>query len=588
MTEEIAHSGAGSGRDTPERSPAGVAPRRSPPAEAFRRPLSLAAVDREAVLREFLHPDLIPPGERSRGVTPLERAIADEGVCLDQLLRGWSGGTLEHWQRRCPGGIPQLLDSFVRLSRLLHELKGAGWIVPRVHPRWIRLGVDGRLRLRGEDLLRDQGISPSDWAPYLAPELLIATGSGLTGGEESAVYSLAAILHHCLAGAPPWSGRDETEVADRLLAEVPPSAIPESPDIPRGIAPLLAEALALDPRRRPGRFRGFAAALEAAAQGGRPRSAPSRVRDVGARPRSIARLALLLGLFLLLVQGVRGGTERRQRLNLLDRLDAVNEVRPFPIHGEDPPIHDAGVPILLDLRAEARRCARDPEVQVALGWCQLRAGQAREAVETFSTARNWDLDSASAWISLGIARLECGKRDGLLDLQRGLSLPPRSARDRLHRGVGLLYLHRFDEARAAFQVSADLDGPDHLNSFHLALSAHLAGDAEGAARALDDAARLRPLDLWGEWLVAEAALLRGDVRAARARIEERRSEWLESEALVLRAATLLARMGEEEEAREWWGRTRLATPGASFSEAVRWGPRGLLRLPGRDLLELTE
>ncbi len=482
-----------------------------------------------------------------------------------------------------------VLDSFLQIARLLGELKGAGWIVPRLHPRWFRLGVDGRVRLRGEDLLTEgTDLSRDEWAPYLAPELLLAMADPIAIGEEAGVYSLAAILHHCLAGSPPWSGRSETEVADRLLAEAPPTPIPSEKDLPRGVAPLLRDALALDPRQRPARFRGFAAALESASRGELPRSNPARSRAAPARSRVFGRVLLLLLLVVLGVRGLRGSALERERVELLTRLESVLEVRPFPVHGEDPPSHPVGAQVLRDAGDDASRWPRDPEILVALGWVELRAGEPKAASRSFLLARAWDFESAAPSISLGIARLEAGSSSGVIDLEKGLACVPRTARERLLRGAGFLYLHRFAEAEAAFEISIEVDGPSHGAWFHLALAAHFGGNPKVAEVALERAMELQPHDVWGEWLAVERLAIAGEAKQALARIEARKSEWVESQPLLLRGAILQKRLGFDARAAEWWDRAHRTDPIPLNRDTVRWTSRGLLVFPDRVLLELSE
>jgi len=389
------------------------------------------------------------------------------------------------------------------------------------------------------------------------------------------------VLHHCLAGAPPWRGRSEAEVADRLLAGAEPTPIEPAPDLPRGVAPLLRDALSLDPRQRPARFRGFAAALEAASRGERPRSTPAYLRGGASPAYGIARIAVVVMLLLLVIGSIRGGAVERDRRALLARLDAALAPRPFPLHGEDPPIDPVGAQVLRDSATEALRWPRDAELLVSLGWARLRAGERAAAEDSFARAALWDPHSAEASISLGIARLERGDRAGALDLERGLSRAPRSARERLIRGAGDLYRHRFSDAADSFRRSIGVDGPSYAAWFHLALAAHLGGEDAAAEAALAATAELREHEIWLQWLEAERHLSRGDREAALARIEKSRTEWMESPALLLRGAVLHLRLGLLPSAREWWERAR---PGAEFPPdpgTLRWSDRGLLTIPER-------
>ena len=542
------------------------------------------------LLAEFIHPDLIPLGA---GRDP----SVDEGVALESLFRQWGGAPIPSWRRRCPGGLPQLLDSFLSIARLLGELKGAGWTLTALHPRWFRLGIDGRLRLHAESLLEHPNASGPDgappldqWAPYLAPELLLSGGDDRAIGEEAGVYSLAAILHHCLAGSPPWSGRCETEVADRILAEVPPSPIPTEKDLPRGVAPLLRDSLALDPRQRPARYRGFAAALDSAASGGRPRSAPASV-GTPRRSRFAVRVLGLILLAVVLISFFRGRALEDQRLDLLQRLEPVFVARPLPLHGEDGPNHPIAAQLIESARKESRLWPRDPEVSIALGWVEMRAGEFERAQHAFLRARAWDPDSIPASISLGVARLEAGDSSGRLDLERALDRKIErelTSRETMFIGWGELYRHRFDRAVTAFRDAIAQKEESFFAWFHLALAAHYDGDSVLSAEALMRASSLQPHSVWVEWLEVERLALAGDRDEAMKRIESRKSEWVESEALLLRGAVLLKRLGFEDRAQEWWRRTYGEAAPPLSRDQVRWTSRGLLVLPERVQLELSE
>ncbi len=539
--------------------------------------------ERRRLLDEFLHPDLIPL--ESVSDRPHHRKVGGEP--LDEILKRWGGAPLPGWRRRCPGGIVAMVSSFCRLARLLGSLQGAGWTVNRIHPKWLRLDADGTLRLRAVDLLEgDSSLSPDEWAPFLAPELLLPEQPEGPHGEEAGVYSLAAILHLCLAGAPPWSGRSEAEVADRLLANAEPTPVPTAADLPRGVAPLLRDAISLDPRQRPARFRGFAAALEAAVRGERPRSSAAHLRGTASQAHALVRGTVVLILLAVTISWFRVGAEEHDRQDLLSRFDSALAARPFPLHGEDPPLHPAGNQVLRDSEAGAGRWSRDPEILVALGWTQLRAGENRAAAESFQRARLWDPDSPAPSISLGIARLESGDRAGHSNILRGLLLAPRTPRERILRGVGELYIHRFSAAVGSFRSSIELDGPTSRKWFHLALAAHHAGDRGTAEEALAAATELQPHDVWIQWLGAERLASLGEGAAAIQRIESYKPEWVESEALLLRGSILLLRLGRRESAAEWWSRVRPGTPFPPPEDELRWDSRGLLEFPARRVLPL--
>lgn len=566
-------SGSGTTPGSRSRSPS---PRELPAEEG---------TSRAGLLSEFLHPELIPLPREGRGVgNP-----AEMGESLEAVLRRWGGAPLPGWRRRLPEGVAGLLASFGRVARLLGELAGAGLVVSRLHPRWLRVGEDGRIRLLAAALLdeHDADLEPAEFAPYLAPELLLSGERIAPSGESGGVYSLSAILVHCLAGTAPWSGRSEAEVADRLLSGIPPAPIPEAKDVPRGVAPLLADALSLDPRQRPARFRGFAAALEAASRGQRPRSRAAHLRGTPG-PRGLVVRALVVAVLLVgVVTGLRQNASVRDRAELLTRLDSAVLARPYPIHGEDSPTHRAGGQVLRDATDDAARWPHDPEVLVALGWTELRAGDVPSALHHFRTARLWGPRSAAAWISLGIARVEAGDPAGRLDVERGLALPALSPRARMLQGAGELYLRRFRAAMQTFTHCLVRDGESAETRLHLALAAHHAGEDETADRALEAAIAQRPHDVWTQWLLAERFARSGDTAIAIARIQADAPQWIDVPALVLRGAVLLRRLGEEERALEWWERAHPNEERPFDGSEIRWNERGLLTVRGRTVLPET-
>jgi serine/threonine protein kinase len=113
---------------------------------------------------------------------------------------------------------------------------------------------------------------------YMAPEQ--ARGSHEIGPSAD-VFSLGAVLYHCLTGRPPFTGQHVASRLAKLLFEPvqPPSVF--RPDIPAPLEDLLMRMLDKDPSRRPGDAAALAreiAVLQAApahelAESARPRPA---------------------------------------------------------------------------------------------------------------------------------------------------------------------------------------------------------------------------------------------------------------------------------------------------------------------------
>jgi len=90
---------------------------------------------------------------------------------------------------------------------------------------------------------------------YIAPEQAL----GRKVDHRADLYSLGATLHHMLAGEPPFSGASPREVIVKHLHDAPAPLAQAAPDVPEGVATLVARLLEKDPAARPA---GAAAVLE--------------------------------------------------------------------------------------------------------------------------------------------------------------------------------------------------------------------------------------------------------------------------------------------------------------------------------------
>ena len=145
-------------------------------------------------------------------------------------------------------------------------------------------------------------------AYYIAPEQL----SKQATGPAADMYALGAVAYHCLAGHPPFLGRDPLAVAVQHLREEPP---PLPGDVPAAARAVVMTALAKDPAARFLSAAAMATAAERAAgaasmdeqtivlahnrlRPGHPSSPPSTT--VRRRPRRRIVLMLLLAALALL------------------------------------------------------------------------------------------------------------------------------------------------------------------------------------------------------------------------------------------------------------------------------------------------
>ncbi len=537
----------------------------------------------------------IPEQHRPAGAESVGEYFQEEvtGSTLEERLREEDAHLDASWRRAFPDGITGLVRNFAALARVAAELRARDIDARLHHPRRIWVGVDGRLYARASDFLSAPDPAPDEAVfPYLPPEALLArapwegadafSSSPAARTEAAAIYSLAALLHHALTGTPPFPGRDPTEVVHRILAgdSLTDRRWPEG--APDGLRRYLEDALSLDANCRPASLSAFASGLEAAAAGDFPRAAPQHLlHDESSQwPKRILLAAALLcaaALFIAMAVGARG----QRRADVLGRLASALEARPFALHGEElslgsetrPPIGDALDP----------EWKRDASVQLYLGWTQLRNREIEAALDGFRRVLEHRRDSIGGWISAGIARIELGDAGGVGEIERGLGLDPEESDDWLFRGAGLLYLHRFAEAAAAFEEAVRLAPDRFLGWFQLALAHHHRGARAEMRAAIDRCNALHPEHLWVNWLEAELLVATGDAPRARALLERRKARLVGAPGILYRSGSLLARAGWPEEGAQWMARAEQLF-GATGAPPLEARAGGRVVQCGRDLL----
>ena len=166
------------------------------------------------------------------------------------------------------------------VSRGLHYAHQHGVVHRDVKPENILLTADG------STLVADFGIArPTDAQPaeltgtgivigtpaYMSPEQ--ASGVGDLDARTD-LYALACVVYEMLTGVPPFTGATVHAIVAKHLTEQPSLSGGVAGPIPESIRPVLARALAKDPRDRQASVAEFAAALGVADR--RPRAAPAR------------------------------------------------------------------------------------------------------------------------------------------------------------------------------------------------------------------------------------------------------------------------------------------------------------------------
>lgn len=163
------------------------------------------------------------------------------------------GGTLAETLAHGPLPIREALRLGALLADVLDRLHGAGVLHRDLKPSNIGFTADGEPRLLdfGLAAMLDATAAETETIAgtplYLAPEAL----AGAAPRPSFDLWSLHVVIYEAIAGQHPLRGRAVPEV----IREVPRTPLPDlrtlRPDCPPAVAAHLAEALALEPGRRP-------------------------------------------------------------------------------------------------------------------------------------------------------------------------------------------------------------------------------------------------------------------------------------------------------------------------------------------------
>jgi serine/threonine-protein kinase len=199
-----------------------------------------------------------------------------------------------------------------QLASALDFAHARGVVHRDVKPANILFGAGGHLYLSdfgvakhavGEDLTRAGDLIGT--RRYTAPEVYstraAVASSGDVIGPAGDVYSVGAVLYHCLSGKRPFDEVDDYTVAQLQQQGKVPRIADIRPDLPREFDAIVAKAMSLDPANRYRTCGELAAAVsQAVARVGR-RKAPAKARGGGRAPRrnpALTAAVLLTGLIL--------------------------------------------------------------------------------------------------------------------------------------------------------------------------------------------------------------------------------------------------------------------------------------------------
>jgi serine/threonine protein kinase len=179
-----------------------------------------------------------------------------EGTDLRRLL-------LEHAPREprevasIAAQVASALDTAHAAGLVHRDVKPANILLDGGHAWLTDFGLTKRLISSADITAASDIIGTPD---YLAPEQI--DGGPIDGHVDQ--YALACVVHHSLAGVPPFERDSDLAILQAHLKEPPPRITDQRPELPSAVEDVLARAMAKDPAERFPTASGFATALATA------------------------------------------------------------------------------------------------------------------------------------------------------------------------------------------------------------------------------------------------------------------------------------------------------------------------------------
>jgi serine/threonine-protein kinase len=163
--------------------------------------------------------------------------------------------------------VASALDTAHAAGLVHRDVKPANILIDGGHAWLTDFGLTKRLVSSADITAASDIVGTPD---YLAPEQI--EGHTVDGRVDQ--YALACVVHHCLAGAPPFGRNSDLAVLQAHLKEPPPKIGELRPDLAGALERVLERAMAKDPADRYPTASDFAASLATALGVEAPAAAP--------------------------------------------------------------------------------------------------------------------------------------------------------------------------------------------------------------------------------------------------------------------------------------------------------------------------
>jgi serine/threonine-protein kinase len=225
--------------------------------ETFRRRFR-----REARIAQTVHnPHVVPVRDTGElDELPYLAARFIEGTVLEDKLAREGRLGMGVVARIC-AEVAEGLDALWQAGMVHRDVKPANILLDRDETAYI---TDFGLAKDSEGTVLTRPGQPLGSMDYMPPEQI--RGDPVTGAADT--YSLGCVVFECLAGRPPFADREGMRVLWAHLQDAPPDLRALVPDLPGGVADVVARALAKQPEERPASSLAFATELAAAAGAG--------------------------------------------------------------------------------------------------------------------------------------------------------------------------------------------------------------------------------------------------------------------------------------------------------------------------------